>query len=176
MRLMDEPSLIKAGKLNKTFGLKGHIRFFMEPEIAARIKKLDTIFVMLLKKPLPFFVDEFDLTETGHGMIHFEDVKDKSAADGLVGREIFVDEKKLKKKKPFTSFADFIGFELIDENRGLIGVLDDVLQLPQHELGRYFFNGKEVLFPWNEDVVRKIDKRKKEITLRLPEGLLDVYL
>jgi 16S rRNA processing protein RimM len=173
---MDEPSLIKAGKLNKTFGLKGHIRFFMEPEIAARIKKLDTIFVMLLKKPLPFFVDEFDLTETGHGMIHFEDVKDKSAADGLVGREIFVDEKKLKKKKPFTSFADFIGFELIDENRGLIGVLDDVLQLPQHELGRYFFNGKEVLFPWNEDVVRKIDKRKKEITLRLPEGLLDVYL
>jgi 16S rRNA processing protein RimM len=173
---MDEPSLIKAGKLNKTFGLKGHIRFFMEPEIAARIKKLDTVFVMLLKKPLPFFVDEFDLTETGHGMIHFEDVKDKSAADGLVGREIFVDEKKLKKKKPFTSFADFIGFELIDENRGLIGVLDDVLQLPQHELGRYFFNGKEVLFPWNEDVVRKIDKRKKEITLRLPEGLLDVYL
>jgi 16S rRNA processing protein RimM len=173
---MEEPSLIKAGRLNKTFGLKGHMRFFMEPDIAARIKKLDTIFVMLLKKPLPFFVDELDLTESGHGIIHFEDVKDKTAADGLVGREIFVDEKKLKKRKPFTSVADFIGFELIDENRGLIGVLDDVLQLPQHDLGRYFFNGKEILFPWNEDVVRKIDKRKKEITLRLPEGLLDVYL
>ncbi|MBX7142140.1 MAG: ribosome maturation factor RimM [Chitinophagales bacterium] len=173
---MEEPSLIKAGKLNKTFGLKGHIRFFMDPEIADRIKKLDTIFVMHQKKPLPFFVDELDLTESGHGMIHFEDVKDKTAADELVGREFFVDEKKLKKKKPFTSFADFIGFELIDENRGLVGVLDDVLQLPQHELGRFLFNGKEVLFPWNEEVVRKIDKRKKEISVRLPEGLLEVYL
>lgn len=173
---MEEPSLIKAGKLNKTFGLKGHIRFFMDPEIADRIKKLDTIFVMLQKKPLPYFVDELDLTESGHGMIHFEDVKDKTTADGLVGREFFVDGKKLKRKKPFTSFADFIGFELIDENRGLVGVLDDVLQLPQHELGRFLFNGKEVLFPWNEEVVRKIDKRKKEISLRLPEGLLEVYL
>jgi 16S rRNA processing protein RimM len=93
-----------------------------------------------------------------------------------VGREIYLDQKKLKKKKPFTSFADFIGFELIDENKGLVGILDDVLQLTHHELGRFLFNGKEVLFPWNEAIVRKIDKRKKEISLRLPEGLLDVYL
>jgi 16S rRNA processing protein RimM len=173
---MEEPLLIKAGKLNKTFGLKGHIRFFIDPEIAERIKKLDSVFVMLQKKPLPFFVDGVDLTESGHGMIHFEDVKDKTAADGLVGREIYLDQKKLKKKKPFTSFADFIGFELIDENKGLVGILDDVLQLTHHELGRFLFNGKEVLFPWNEAIVRKIDKRKKEISLRLPEGLLDVYL
>lgn len=173
---MEEPLLIKAGKLNKTFGLKGHIRFFIDPEIAERIKKLDSVFVMLQKKPLPFFVDGVDLTESGHGMIHFEDVKDKTAADRLVGREIYLDQKKLKKKKPFTSFADFIGFELIDENKGLVGILDDVLQLTHHELGRFLFNGKEVLFPWNEAIVRKIDKRKKEISLRLPEGLLDVYL
>lgn len=148
----------------------------MDPEIATRLKKLDSVFILMQKKPLPFFVDEFEITESGHGMIHFEDVKDKTAADMLVGKELMVDESKLKKKKPFSSFADFIGFELIDEQRGLVGILDDVLQLPQHELGRFLYNGKEVLFPWNDEVVRKIDKKKKEISLRLPEGLMEVYL
>jgi len=173
---METPALIKIGRLNKTFGLKGHIRFFIAPEFLARIKKLETVFILSQNKPLPFFIDEIDLTESGHGMVHFEDVKDKTAADKMVGKEFFVDEKTLKKAKPFQSAGDFIGFSLIDEKRGLLGKLDDVLQLPQHDLGKFFINGKEVLFPWNEEVISKIDKKKKEILLTLPEGLIEVYL
>jgi len=43
-------------------------------------------------------------------------------------------------------------------------------------LGQFILKGREVLFPWNEEVVLKIDKKKKEILLRLPNGLIDIYL
>ena len=36
--------------------------------------------------------------------------------------------------------------------------------------------GKEVLIPINESFLKKIDHKKKEVILELPEGLLDVYL
>ncbi|MFI5134288.1 MAG: ribosome maturation factor RimM [Chitinophagales bacterium] len=173
---MENSSLIKIGKLNKAFGLKGHIRFFIDPHFASRLKNPKNIFVISQDKPLPFFIDEIDLTESGHGMIHFEDVKDKTAADKMAGKEIYVEEKQLKKPKPFQFFSDYIGFSLSDEKYGALGNLDDVLQLSQHELGKFFFNGKEVLFPWNEEVIVKIDRKKKEILLKLPEGLMEVYL
>ncbi|MEO6167173.1 MAG: hypothetical protein ABIO46_14365 [Chitinophagales bacterium] len=173
---MESPSFIKAGKLNKTFGLKGHLRAYLDPAIVARLKKLRVIYLFSKGTHLPYFPDEVDLNESGHCMFHFEEVKDKTAADQLVGKEIYLDEKQLKKVKPYASLGDFIGFSLVDETLGLLAPLDNVIELPNHDVGQFIYSGNEVLFPWNEQVIVKIDKRKKEILVRLPEGLLDIYL
>ncbi|MCY7410751.1 MAG: ribosome maturation factor RimM [Chitinophagales bacterium] len=167
---------IKIGRINKSFGLKGHLRFFIEPVFITRIKKLDCIFLLSQSKHFPYFIDEVDLTETGHGMLHFEEVKDKTIADFLVGKEIYFDKSLFKKEKKFATLADFIGFKLIDENKKVLGELSDVIDFATHDVGQFFVNGKEVLFPWNEEVILKIDKKKKEINVQLPEGLLDIYL
>ena len=173
---METENLIKIGKLNRAFGLKGHLRIFINPELLPRLKTPEIIFILQNKNHLPYFVDEFDLAESGHGMIHFDEVKDKTAADLLSGKEIFMDKKFLKKAKAFSSLADFIGFKLMDDNGTDLGVLDDVIQLPQHEVGKFFLKGKEILFPFNDQVITSIDKKKKTLQLKLPEGLLDVYL
>lgn len=173
---MAEPNYIKAGKLNKTFGLKGHIRGFLEPALIARLKKLQVVYLSVSGNYLPYFLDETDLHESGHCMFHFEEVTDKTAADQLVGKELFVDEKTLKKAKPYSSLTDYIGFKLIDETLGLLAPLDNLLEFPSHAVGSFIYSGYEVLFPWNEEVVLTIDKRKKEILLRLPDGLMDIYL
>ena len=169
-------NLIRIGRLNKTFGLKGHIRAFIEPEYIVRLKKLEVVFLVTKTRSLPYFPDEVDLNDSGHCMFHFEEVKDKTTADSLVGKEIFIEEKFLKKKKAFQSPVDFVGFKLADEEKGNLGVLNNFFELPQHDLGQFILNGKEVLFPWNEETVLNIDKKKKEILLRLPDGLIDIYL
>jgi len=94
-------NLVKIGRLNKTFGLKGHIRFSIEPQFLSRLKKLEVIFLTTGNKSLPYFPDQIELDESGRGMLHFEEVKDKTAADFLVGKEIFIEEKFLKKRKAF---------------------------------------------------------------------------
>ena len=130
-------NLIKIGRLNKTFGLKGHIRFSIEPQFLSRLKKLEVIFLTTGNKSLPYFPDEIELDESGRGMLHFEEVKDKTAADFLVGKEIFIEEKFLKKRKAFESPADFIGFRLNDEDHGDLGVLENFFELPQHRYARF---------------------------------------
>ena len=170
-----EDNLLRIGRLNKTFGLKGHIRAFIEPEVLVRLKKMDTVFIYSKNVPIPYFPDETELSESGHIMLHFEEVKDKTAADQLVGKELFIDRKFLKKAKPYTSLSDYIGFSLVDETKGSLGKLENMIELPHHELGQFTYREKEILFPWNDEVVLKIDKKKKEIVLRLPEGLIEVY-
>jgi 16S rRNA processing protein RimM len=38
------------------------------------------------------------------------------------------------------------------------------------------FQGKEVLIPVHQDIVKNLDREQKKVSTRLPEGLLDVYL
>lgn len=173
---MEEPALLKIGKLNKTFGLKGQIRAFIDPKIIARWKKVELIKIQIEKKPFPLFINEYELGENGHCLFLFEGVTDKTGADKICGKEIFIDEKYLKKAKAYQQLSDFIGFELIDEKLGTLGKLEDVFELPTHELGKFTHHGKEVLFPITEQHVVETNTRKKTLTLNLPEGLLDVYL
>ena len=36
-------------------------------------------------------------------------------------------------------------------------------------------DGKEILIPVNDEIIQKVDFEKAEITVDLPEGLLDIY-
>jgi 16S rRNA processing protein RimM len=173
---MDNPSFIKVGRLNKTFGLKGHIRAFIEPHIVPRLKKLSVIHLLSKNTHLPYFIDETDINKSGHCMLHFEDVQDKTAADLLVGKDIYIDPKILKKIKPYQSVADFVGFKITDEQLGYLGDLENVTELPNHDVGHFNHKGKEILFPWNDEVIRKIDKKGKTLQVLLPAGLLEIYL
>jgi 16S rRNA processing protein RimM len=36
--------------------------------------------------------------------------------------------------------------------------------------------GKEALIPLHEETILKVDNKKKQVVVELPEGLLDIYL
>ncbi|MBA2423378.1 MAG: 16S rRNA processing protein RimM [Chitinophagales bacterium] len=173
---MENKAFLKVGRLNKTFGLKGHIRAFIEPQIISRLKKLNVLLLLSKNAHLPYFIDEADINESGHCMFHFEEVPDKTSADLLIGKDIYIDPIILKKIKPYQSLADFIGFKITDEQLGYLGDLENVTELPNHDVGHFNHKGKEILFPWNAEVIRKINKKEKNIEVLLPAGLLEIYL
>ena len=37
-------------------------------------------------------------------------------------------------------------------------------------------NEKEIIFPFNEELIIEIDSKAKEIVLEVPEGLIDLYI
>jgi 16S rRNA processing protein RimM len=42
-------------------------------------------------------------------------------------------------------------------------------------LFRIDYHGKEALIPVHEETLQRIDKRKKQVHVVLPDGLLDIY-
>jgi 16S rRNA processing protein RimM len=43
-------------------------------------------------------------------------------------------------------------------------------------LCRIDLNGKEALIPLHEQTIRRIDKKKGQVVVELPEGLLQIYM
>jgi 16S rRNA processing protein RimM len=73
-------------------------------------------------------------------------------------------------------FHEVLGFHIIDKNYGLLGKCENILEYPQQALFQVFHNKKEILVPTNDSFIIEVNREKKEITVEMPEGLLDVYL
>ena len=101
MKMHQELKLIRVGKLSKAKGLKGHVQAFIEPEFVLRLKKINVLYIKLKESNIPYFVDEYEMSDTGHSLFLFEGINDRTKAEALHSKEIYTEESNLKKTKKF---------------------------------------------------------------------------
>ena len=51
-----------------------------------------------------------------------------------------------------------------------------MIEQPQQLLCRIEMNKQEVLIPLHEETLKKIDHKKRQVHVQLPDGLLGIYL
>ena len=73
-------------------------------------------------------------------------------------------------------FKDIVGYKLVDETYGEVGFISDVLEYPTQAVIQVMKDGKEILIPIHDDIIRKVDKKSKVLNVKAPEGLIDMYL
>ena len=73
-------------------------------------------------------------------------------------------------------YKEIIGFKLVDVTKGAIGEISDVLEYPTQAVIQVMKDGKEILIPIHDDIIEKVDKKSKTLTVNTPEGLIDMYL
>jgi 16S rRNA processing protein RimM len=61
------------------------------------------------------------------------------------------------------------------EKEKVLGKVIEVIEQPHQVLCRIDFNGKEALIPLHEGTIVKVDKKKLQVIVELPEGLLEIY-
>jgi 16S rRNA processing protein RimM len=64
---------------------------------------------------------------------------------------------------------------VIEENESLGSILE-VIEQPHQVLCRIEYKGKEALIPLHEETILKIDRKKQQVIVELPPGLLEIYL
>jgi 16S rRNA processing protein RimM len=65
-------------------------------------------------------------------------------------------------------------YNVVDKTAGELGQITDLIESTEQALLQVDHNGDEILIPFVEDFIVKIDKRKKILYLNLPEGLIDL--
>ncbi len=56
-----------------------------------------------------------------------------------------------------------------------LGVIEEVIEQPHQVLLRITLEGNEALIPLHDETLDKIDHKKQQVHVTLPDGLLDVY-
>ena len=70
------------------------------------------------------------------------------------------------------TWDNFIGFEVIDEKEGRLGIITNVDDSTINVLLQIDYEGRDLLLPAVEELVRDVDYEQKQMIVSVPEGLL----
>jgi 16S rRNA processing protein RimM len=166
----------KIGKLVSTFGLKGELILKHNLGKKTSLKGLAAIFIEEKKESfIPWFVEAAKIKSEEEIYIKLEGVDIREQAIKLTQKEVWLSEADFKKFSAKSSPINLLGYEIIDEKKSL-GKILEVIEQPHQLLCRIEIESKEVLIPLHEDTIKKIDRKKQQVIVELPPGLLEIYL
>ncbi len=171
---MDEH--IHIGKLVATVGLKGELLLKHILGKKTVFKQGDVLFIEIEKNiQLPYFIEKSTSKNNTETILKFESLAIKEQAAKLLQKKIWLAKNDFEKHVSKTAPVNLMGFSVI-ENEKILGEVQAVIEQPQQILLQINVLQKEVLIPLHEQTLKKIDRKKKQVHVVLPEGLLDVYL
>jgi len=167
--------MIRCGKIVATHGLAGDVILTHVTGKKGWLKPGDVLFIALRKDSyIPHFISGIKSATEREIILHLEDTDAVEVAKKLVGKEVFVVEEVLAKGVEDSPLL-WIGFEVIDESAGSLGPIEDIYQTAQQWLAQVRVNGKEALLPLIEQTLKRVDIKKKQVFVNMPDGLLEVY-
>jgi 16S rRNA processing protein RimM len=166
--------MIRIGKIVATHGLQGSLVLTHVVGSSDWLKKDDVLFLELNKGSfIPFFVQTAKAANDEEYIITVEDVTVVEVAKKLIGKQAYVKEDILSATAADTPLL-WIGFNLVDKDKGSLGPIEDVMQAGPQWLAKLTYEGKEVLIPLIEQMILDVNIRNKYIRMDLPDGLLDL--
>ena len=125
---------------------------------------------------IPYFIEKAQLHKSDVLRIKFEDVSTEGAAEELLKKSIPSLNLLPKLEGNRFYYHEVIGFEVIDENFGSVGLISGINDTTAQALFEIDREGTEVLIPLNDDIICSVDHNKKTVTVHTPPGLIDLYL
>ncbi len=166
----------KIGKLVAVFGLKGEVILKHTLGKKTSLKGLQALFIEEKKQSfIPWFIETTKIKSEEEVYLKLEGVDTREAAMKLTQKEIWIPEPDFKKLAAKSAPGSILGYTVVNDNEPLSEILE-VIEQPHQLLCRLEINQKEVLIPLNEQTIQKIDHKKKQVSVSLPDGLLEIYL
>ena len=174
---MNKDQCFQIGRVAKVHGLRGEVNVVLDVDYPEDYEGLEHLFLEQKGRLVPFFLEHFVIQPGGKALMKFEDLNSLDQVEPLVGLEMYLPLTELPQLEDDQYYYhDLIGFEVIDENLGLIGPVEIIYDLETQDLLGVTHKGKEVLIPIQDGIIRNVDKAAKKVYCQLPEGLLDIYL
>jgi 16S rRNA processing protein RimM len=163
------------GKLVAVFGVHGELVLVHRLGKKTSLKGLKTLFLEEKKDELlPWFIESTRVKGPEEVFVKLEGLDTKETARRMVQKEVWLREEDAMQFAGKSAPISLVGFRIWDGKTDLGEVLE-VIEQPHQMLCRIDLAGKEALIPVHEQTLRRIDAKKREVHVVLPDGLLDVY-
>jgi len=169
---MDKEDMLRVGVISSTHGIRGEVKVYPTTDYPEQFEDLEILYLdtgeeLLEMKPEKVRYFKNMVILKFRGINNINDIEIYKGKDLLITREQAVP---LQDGEFFIS--DLIGCCVITDKGEQIGVLDDVLQTGANDVFVVKRSeGKELLLPYIDECVLKIDIEEKRITVHIMEGL-----
>lgn len=170
--MIRKEEVFKIGVLNKPHGVKGEIGFTFTDDVFDRVD-CDYLILLLDGILVPFFIEEYRFRSDNVALVKFEGIDTAERARRFSNVEVYFPSKYLEEEDGISSWNFFVGFQVEDIAYGNLGEITHVDDSTVNVLFVIERDGREILLPAHEEFIRGLDKKKKLLTVEIPDGLLE---
>ena len=164
---------ILLGRILKIQGYDGTMTVKLEKDFIDNIPEMESVFLEIEGKPVPFFISSSHYSGGDVLKLRFEGFGTYEKVSDFAGCLVFLTTGKVKSNR--SGNKGITGFKVILSNKTTLGSIEEIINNPGQDLLKIISpEKKEILIPYHEDFIVRIDKRKKTIIVQLPEGLLEI--
>lgn len=164
------------GTLTKPFGLKGELCAFFDVDDCEHYLDLPSVFIETDGEMLPYMIERLQYKGNNQFIIKLQEVNMDNVRE-FAQAELYLPISALPKLTGNRFyFHEVIGFRVVDDNLGEIGVCKDFMELSNNPLIQVDHDGTEILIPASQQFVTRVDRENKVLYVSTPEGLVDLYL
>lgn len=164
------------GKIIRPHGYHGKVSAYLDTDEPEMYSSLSVVFIKKDGIPVPFFITNIHILNN-KAVIEFKDIDTFDKAEALSQKELYLPLSTLPKLSGNRFYYHEIeNYKVIDVNQGEIGIVSEVLDYSTQALLKVIKDNIEILIPVNNQIIKHLDRDKKEIHVETPEGLIELYL
>jgi 16S rRNA processing protein RimM len=164
------------GKITRRHGLAGNVILKLDTDQPELYNKLESIFVEINGLLVPFFIAKSSWSKLDALNLAFKN-SSEALVDQALGKSVYLPLTTLPQLSGNKFYYhEIIGFNILDENDNDCGVIRSVNDQTAQTYFVTNLDGKEVVIPIIKDWILEVDREERIIKMRLPEGLIDVFL
>lgn len=163
------------GKISKPFGYKGEVSVFLDVDSPEEYSELEEAYVEINKRLVLYEIESIRI-QTNKAVVRFADVTNEDVAR-LVGKSLFLPLEYLPELEGNNFyFHEITGFDVEDEENGMIGKIAGVYENTPQPLLSIEFEDKEILIPAIDSIIKEVDRSKRLMKIKAPQGLIELYI
>jgi 16S rRNA processing protein RimM len=164
---------ILLGRIIKIQGYDGTIAVKLEKDYIDNISEMESVFLEIEGKPVPFFISYSQYSGDDILKLRFEGYGAYEKVSDFQGCRLFLTTGERKSVR--SEDAALTGFTVFLSNKSILGTIGEIINNPGQDLLKIISpQKKEILIPFHNDLIVRIDKKKRTIMVQIPEGLIDL--
>lgn len=165
------------GKIVRKHSFKGEVVIKLDTDEPEIYQKMESVFVNLGNNLIPFFIQESLLQKGNQLRVRFEGIESEEDAESILKADIYLPLTLLPKLTGNQFYYhEIIGFSVIDETYGDIGIVTGVNDTTAQALFEVQKEGRQILVPMIDEFILEVDRDQKKLHLKTPQGLIEMYL
>lgn len=173
--MIKRETVYKIGVIGKPHGVRGEVCIRFADDVFDRVGA-DYLLLDMEGILVPFFMEEYRFRTDEMVLVKFCDIDTEERARELTGAEVYFPRSLAEEEDGQVSWAQIIGYSLVDSRTGkVIGNIETVDETTLNTLFEVATDdGKQLLIPGGEALIREVDTEKRIIKMEIPDGLLEL--
>ena len=169
--MIKKEEVYKIGRIGKTHGVRGEVTFQFDDDVFDRVEA-DYLVLEVDGLLVPFFMEEYRFRSDTTALVKFCDIDTQERARELTNCDVYFPLALAGEDEAPVSLAFLVGFDIIEAQGGtLVGT---IAAIDDQTVNMLFELTDGRLIPASSDLVKEINKDKRQIIMELPEGLLEL--